>query len=106
MLRGTRRPRPRKGIVAALGGALALIVVVGAAAQLVSSAAAAHDAARHAQARLDGELHHAERDLGIPVVMLEPIQTQERHIVASEGIWASANRSAETEFTRLYPQVV
>jgi hypothetical protein len=91
------------------GGTMSLAIIV--AAMLLSSCAGttvdARAAASRNKARLDRELHTAQVSVGIPAILLQPIEQRENTLVVgmASGSQTSA-QSAATGYTDLYQQVV
>jgi hypothetical protein len=67
---------------------------------------ASQAAAQQNKARLDNELRHARRDLGIPAFMLQPVTAQEQKVAAGDGGWNYNYRDAASNYALLYNQVV
>ncbi len=63
-------------------------------------------AAQQNKAKLDRELQHASKDLGIPDSMLKPIVTQEQATAAGADGWNYNYQSAAANYTLLYNQLI
>ncbi|HEX9412865.1 MAG TPA: L,D-transpeptidase [Ktedonobacterales bacterium] len=61
--------------------------------------------ARQNRARLDTELQRAHQ-VGVPVNLLAPIESQESKVVAGQGGWGYSYQNAASNYTLLYNQVL
>jgi hypothetical protein len=88
----------------------AMMAVMGAAviSLLLSACGPAQGQAQASQskAKLDHELTHAKRGLGIPDSLLQPIESQEAKIASGEGGWNYNYQDASANYTLLYTQLV
>jgi len=87
----------------------ALVVIGVALASMVLSACGTdpnQGVAQQNQAKLDRELTHANKDLGIPTSMLQPIESQEKSVESGAGGWGYNYKDAAYHYQVLYTQLI
>jgi hypothetical protein len=67
---------------------------------------AAQAQAHQEKARLDQELTHARKDLGLPESLLQPIETKEQQVASGDGGFFYNYSDATTEYSQLYTQLL
>jgi len=88
---------------------VALIMIGVALASMLLSACGSdpsQGAAQQNQAKLDHELTHARKDLGIPNSMLQPIESQEKSVASGVGGWGYDYKNAAYHYQVLYTQLI